>query len=57
MVMAGDDLLGGGNAEQDTDVERARIAHALIAGVRGLAPQSQRQVRLTETAHALVTGP
>ncbi|WP_246884896.1 GAF domain-containing protein [Streptomyces sp. GESEQ-4] len=36
--MAGDDLLGGENAEQDTDVERARIAHALIAGVRGLPP-------------------
>ncbi|MEV1081465.1 GAF and ANTAR domain-containing protein [Streptomyces sp. NPDC050211] len=36
--MAGDDLLGGGNAEQETDVERARIAHALIAGVQGLPP-------------------
>jgi hypothetical protein len=38
MVMAGDDLLGGGDAEQEADVERARIAHELIAGVRGLSP-------------------
>ncbi|MEV6500855.1 GAF and ANTAR domain-containing protein [Streptomyces prunicolor] len=36
--MAGDDMLGGGDAEQEADAERARIAHELIAGVRGLAP-------------------
>ncbi|MFF6992937.1 GAF domain-containing protein [Streptomyces sp. NPDC010273] len=36
--MAGDDLVGGGDAEQNADVERARIAHELIAGVRGLSP-------------------
>ncbi|HSX99374.1 MAG TPA: GAF and ANTAR domain-containing protein [Streptomyces sp.] len=36
--MADDELLGGGNADQETDVERARIAHALIAAVRGLSP-------------------
>ncbi|MFE6338814.1 GAF and ANTAR domain-containing protein [Streptomyces sp. NPDC057798] len=36
--MPGDDLLGGGDAEQEIDVERARIAHALLAGVRGLPP-------------------
>ncbi|MFF6878167.1 GAF and ANTAR domain-containing protein [Streptomyces sp. NPDC012474] len=36
--MAGDDLLGGGDPEQEADVERARIAHALIADLRGLPP-------------------
>ncbi|WP_406456647.1 GAF and ANTAR domain-containing protein [Streptomyces sp. NBC_01622] len=36
--MAGDDLLGGGDAEQEADIERARIAHGLIAGVSGLSP-------------------
>jgi len=36
--MAGDGLLGDGDAEQEADVERARITHELIAGVRGLAP-------------------
>ncbi|MEU9474490.1 GAF and ANTAR domain-containing protein [Streptomyces sp. NPDC048191] len=36
--MAGDDLLGDGNADQETDLERARIAHELIAAVRDLAP-------------------
>ncbi|MFF0204530.1 GAF and ANTAR domain-containing protein [Streptomyces sp. NPDC005017] len=33
--MTGDGLLGGGDAEQEMDVERARIAHALIAAIRG----------------------
>ncbi|MET7655121.1 MULTISPECIES: GAF and ANTAR domain-containing protein [unclassified Streptomyces] len=37
--MSGDDLLGSGDAGEDTDIERARIAHRLIAGVRGLPPQ------------------
>ncbi|MEV7995134.1 hypothetical protein AB0O67_25490 [Streptomyces sp. NPDC086077] len=36
--MAGDELLGDGDAEQETDVEHARIAHALIADLRGLPP-------------------
>ncbi|MFD9116456.1 GAF and ANTAR domain-containing protein [Streptomyces bottropensis] len=36
--MADDELLGAGNAGQETDVERARIAHELIAAVRGLPP-------------------
>ncbi|MFD6173783.1 GAF and ANTAR domain-containing protein [Streptomyces coeruleorubidus] len=36
--MSGDDLLGGGDAEQETEIERARIAHALIADLRGLPP-------------------
>lgn len=37
--MSGTDPLGGGDAEEETDVERARIAQRLIAGVRGLPPQ------------------
>ncbi|MFG2732234.1 hypothetical protein [Streptomyces canus] len=37
--MSGDDLLGGGDAEEETDIERARIAQRLIADVRGLPPQ------------------
>ncbi|WP_449488690.1 GAF and ANTAR domain-containing protein [Streptomyces canus] len=37
--MSGDDLRGGGDAEEETDIERARIAQRLIAGVRGLPPQ------------------
>jgi len=36
--MSGDDLLGGGDAAGETDIERARIAHRLIAAVRGLPP-------------------
>ncbi|MFJ9098719.1 GAF and ANTAR domain-containing protein [Streptomyces sp. NPDC102405] len=36
--MSGDDLLGGGDSEQDTDVERSRIVSELIAGVKGLPP-------------------
>ncbi|MER7838172.1 GAF and ANTAR domain-containing protein [Streptomyces sp. NPDC096040] len=36
--MSGDDLLGGGDAEDDTDVERARVAHELTAAVRGRSP-------------------
>lgn len=36
--MSGDGLLGGGDSEQDTDVERSRIVGELIAGVRGLPP-------------------
>ncbi|MEV6113567.1 GAF and ANTAR domain-containing protein [Streptomyces sp. NPDC052109] len=36
--MTGDDVLGDGDAEQKTDVQRAHIAHELIAAVRGLAP-------------------
>lgn len=36
--MAGDDLLGGGDAEPETEVQRARIAHELVAAVRGLPP-------------------
>lgn len=36
--MAGDDLLGGGDPEQEADVERARITHALIADLRALPP-------------------
>ncbi|WP_200301717.1 GAF and ANTAR domain-containing protein [Streptomyces adelaidensis] len=36
--MAGDDVLGGGDAEQETEFERARIAHELISAVRGTPP-------------------
>ncbi|MET7475975.1 GAF and ANTAR domain-containing protein [Streptomyces sp. NPDC005648] len=36
--MAGDELLSGGDAEEDLDVERARIAHEFIAAVRGTPP-------------------
>jgi GAF domain-containing protein/ANTAR domain-containing protein len=32
-------LGGGGDAGEETDIERARIAQQLIAGVRGLPPQ------------------
>lgn len=38
-AMSGDDLLGGGDAGEETDIERARIAQRLIAGVRGLPSQ------------------
>ncbi|CBG75040.1 putative regulatory protein [Streptomyces scabiei 87.22] len=38
MVMADDELLGGPDADQGTDPERARIAHELVAAVRGLSP-------------------
>ncbi|KQV94341.1 hypothetical protein ASD08_15150 [Streptomyces sp. Root369] len=41
-AMSGDDLRGGGDAEEETDIERARIAQRLIAGVRGLPPQEER---------------
>lgn len=37
-MVTGDELLGGGDAEQETDVQRARIARELIAVVRGLPP-------------------
>jgi hypothetical protein len=36
--MADDEPLGGGDADQETDVERAGIAHELVAAVRGLPP-------------------
>lgn len=36
--MAGDEPSGGGDAEEETDVERSRIVGELIAGVRGLSP-------------------
>ncbi|NUP22625.1 MAG: hypothetical protein HOZ81_42510 [Streptomyces sp.] len=32
MIMAGDGLLDGGDADQETDVERARIAHQYTLG-------------------------
>ncbi|MEU9955177.1 GAF and ANTAR domain-containing protein [Streptomyces sp. NPDC050982] len=36
--MTGDEMLGGGDAEQETEVRRARIARELIAVVRRLPP-------------------
>ncbi|KUN15104.1 hypothetical protein AQI96_02590, partial [Streptomyces canus] len=36
--MPGDEPLGGGDAEQETDVERSRIVSELIAGLSGLSP-------------------
>jgi hypothetical protein len=37
-VVTDDEMLGGGDAEQESDVRRARIARELIAVVRGLPP-------------------
>ncbi|MDC0765354.1 GAF and ANTAR domain-containing protein [Streptomyces sp. HD] len=36
--MPGDELLGGGDAEQEAEIERAHIAHELIAAVRDTPP-------------------
>jgi hypothetical protein len=51
--MPGDELLGGGDAAQETDVERSRILSQLIAGVSGLSP-SEAPAALCRTCVALL---
>ncbi|MEV4225666.1 GAF and ANTAR domain-containing protein [Streptomyces bobili] len=39
MIVGGDAGFGGGDAEEETDLRRARIARELITAVRGLPPE------------------
>ncbi|MFF1309186.1 GAF domain-containing protein, partial [Streptomyces sp. NPDC058307] len=54
--MSGTDPLGGGDAGEETDVERARIAQRLLAGVRGLPPQDVPDALCRACVELLPTG-
>ncbi|MFG2459138.1 GAF and ANTAR domain-containing protein [Streptomyces sp. NPDC048523] len=51
--MPGDDLLGGGDAEQESNLERSRITGELIAGMSGLSP-SEMPAALCRNCVALI---